>query len=78
MLPNFEGIEYLVNAGVDLNARDHCGKTPLAYWREPRGFESHWFQVWLVELLTNDRVYRQQRDKRAKISALLERSGAQL
>ena len=78
VVPHFEGIEYLVSAGVPLNARDQGGKTPLAYWREPRDIESHWFPVWLIERLTDDTDFRQQRDNRAKISALLERSRAQL
>jgi hypothetical protein len=70
--------EYLVNAGVPLNARDHRGKTPLAYWREPRDIETHWFRVWLIERLSDDDDFRQERDNRGKISALLERSGGQL
>jgi hypothetical protein len=78
VVPNLEGIEYLVNAGVPMNARDHRGKTPLAYWREPRDIESHWFRVRLIERLSDDAEFRQQRDNRAKVSALLERSGAQL
>ena len=78
VVPHFEGIEYLVNAGVPLNARDHSGKTPLAYWREPRDIESHWFRTWLIERLSDDAEFRRQRANRAKISALLERSGAQL
>ena len=75
---NFEGIEYLVHAGVPLGARDHTGKTPLAYWREPRDFETHWFRAWLNERLLGDAVVRRQRENRAKISALLECSGALL
>ena len=78
VVPKYEGIEYLVNAGVPLNARDHSGKTPLAYWREPRDIEIHWFRVWLIERLVDNPEFQQQRDNRAKISALLERSGAQL
>ena len=78
VVPKFEGIEYLVNAGVPLNARDQGGKTPLAYWREPRDIEIHWFRVWLIERLVYDPDFREQRDNRAKISALLEHSGAQL
>jgi ankyrin repeat protein len=78
VLPNFEGIEYLVRAGVPLNTRDHASKTPLAYWREPRDFEAHWFRVWLIERLVADPEFRQERENRAKISALLERSGALL
>jgi ankyrin repeat protein len=46
---NFNSIEYLVRAGIPLNARDQMGKTPLAYWRGPRDFETHWFRVWLIE-----------------------------
>ena len=76
--PKVEAIEYLIKAGVPLNTRDHGGKTQLAYWREPRDFEIHWFRVWLIERLVCDPNLRQQRDSRAKISALLERSGAQL
>jgi len=78
VVPNFEGIEYLVNAGVAINARDQGGKTPLAYWRKPRDVESHRFRVWLIERLVDNPEFREQRDNRAKISALLERSGAQL
>jgi ankyrin repeat protein len=75
---NFEGIEYLVRAGVPLNARDHAGKTPLSYWREPRDFEAHPFRVWLFERLSGASEFQQQRENRARISALLERSGALL
>jgi hypothetical protein len=62
VVPKFEGIEYLINAGLPLNARDHGGKTPLAYWRDPREFEIHWFRVWLIERLVYDPNLRQQRD----------------
>jgi ankyrin repeat protein len=75
---NIEGIEYLVRAGVPLNARDHQGKTPLSYWREPRDFETHWFVIWLFEKLSRDGELPRQRETRAKISSLLELSGAQL
>jgi ankyrin repeat protein len=78
VVPNFEGIEYLVRAGVPLNARDHAGRTPLAYWRELRDYEAHWFRKWLFERLSAGPGFRQQRENRAKISALLERSGALL
>src|SRR6266404_4823006 len=70
-----EGIEYLVRAGIPLNARDRWGKTPLAYWREPRDYEIHWFRVWLIERLSGD-FLRREREARAKISAFLARSGA--
>jgi hypothetical protein len=81
---NFEAVEYLVHAGVPLNARDHAGKTPLAYWRAPRDFETHWFRAWLIERLSArlsddaPEVFRHERENRAKISALLERLGALL
>lgn len=78
VVPNAAGIEYLIRAGVPLNARDHAGKTPLAYWHEPREFESHWFMVWLIDRLGDGSDFRQQRENRSKIFALLERSGALL
>jgi len=71
-----EGIEYLVRAGVPLNARDRWGKTPLAYWRESRDYEMHWFRAWLMERVTGDPDFRREREDRAKISAFLARSGA--
>lgn len=78
-VPEVDTIEYLIQAGVSLQARDAAGKTPLAYWREPRYFETHWFRAWLVERLSGDtNEFQRERDKRAKISALLERSGAAL
>jgi ankyrin repeat protein len=78
VVPPLEGIEYLLRSGVPLNARDASGKTPLAYWHEPRGFESHWFTTWLFERLGDDSYPQQQRENRTRISALLERSGALL
>ena len=71
-------LNILLRSGVPLNARDTSGKTPLAYWREPRDFEVHWFSTWLFERLGDDSYYQQQRENRANISALLERSGALL
>jgi hypothetical protein len=50
----------------------------MARHRWPIGVESHWFRAWLIERLSDDVEFRQQRDNRAKISALLDRSGAQL
>ena len=73
-----EEIEYLVRAGVPLNARDRWGKTPLAYWREPRDYEMHWFRVWLMERVTSDPDFQREREDRAKITALLAHSGAVL
>jgi len=78
VVANFAGIEYLVEAGVPLNARDHHGRTPLAYWREPRDIETRWFTVWVLDKLSSNTSFRRDRDNRAKISTLLERSGAQL
>jgi ankyrin repeat protein len=75
VVPSPEGIEYLVHSGVALNARDKAGKTPLAYWREPRDYENHWFTTWVFDRL-GDSGTGTQRENRAKISALLERSGA--
>src|SRR5437867_5053758 len=78
VVPPLEGIEYLVRAGVPLNARDRSDKTPLAYWREPRDYEVHWLRMWLMERLSGDSFLQRERENRAKISALLERSGALL
>jgi ankyrin repeat protein len=78
MVPGYESIEYLVHAGVPLNARDSSGRTPLAYWREPRDMERHWFRTWLIDRLVDDAEFRRQREDRARISQLLERAGAQL
>jgi ankyrin repeat protein len=71
-------IEYLIHAGIPLNARDHSGKTPLGYWREPREYEVHWFRTWVIERLIPDNDFPQQRQTRATISHLLERSGGVL
>jgi ankyrin repeat protein len=78
VIPPPEGIEYLIRAGIPLNARDRWGQTPLAYWREPREYEVHWFRIWLMERVTGDPVLEHERQDRAKISALLEGSGALL
>jgi hypothetical protein len=78
-VPGVETIEYLIQAGVPLQARDATGKTPLAYWRQPRDYEAHWFRAWLVERLSGDaNEFQREREQRAKISALLKRSGAAL
>jgi hypothetical protein len=74
----FAGVEYLVRTGVPVNARDRSGKTPLAYWREPRDFETHWLRQWLLSHLTDDPDFQRSHADRARISALLERSGATL
>ncbi len=76
MVPRPEAVEYLVRSGVALNARDSSGKTPLAYWKEPRDFETRWFTTWLFDQLSNDSFSQAQRADRGRISAFLERSGA--
>lgn len=76
VVPPLEGIEYLVHSGVPLNARDRAGKTPLAYWREPRDYETRWFTTWVFDRLSGDSATGTQRENRAKISAFLQRSGA--
>jgi ankyrin repeat protein len=76
--PSLAGVKYLINAGVPVNARDHRGETPLALWRKPREFETSWFTVWLIEHLSHDSDFQQQRENRANISALLAQSGAVL
>jgi hypothetical protein len=63
---------------VPLNVRDRAGLTPLAYWRQPRYYEEHWFQTWINERIFANEWAGQQRAARAKISTLLERSGAVL
>jgi hypothetical protein len=77
-VPPVEGVEYLIRSGVPLNARDRSGKTPLAYWREPREYERRWFTTWILERLTSDSPFRQERENRDKVSAVLDRSGASL
>jgi ankyrin repeat protein len=76
--PQLAGIEYLVRAGVPLDARDHSGKTPLDYWREPRYFETHWIQTWLLERIGGASHYERERESRAEVSHFLERAGAGL
>ena len=76
--PAPDGVEYLISAGVPLNARDAAGKTPLAYWREGRDYERHWFITWLFDRFGGDEEFRRQRENRARVSALLARSGAVL
>jgi ankyrin repeat protein len=78
VVPRLDGIEYLVRAGVPVNARDAQGRTPLSYWREPRDHEVHWFAYWLIDRLSGDSSEAKQRAGRAAISAYLEHSGATL
>jgi ankyrin repeat protein len=76
-VPNPDTIEYLIRAGVPVNGRDHAGKTPLAYWREPRDFEQGSTFLWILDHL-HGANWQQERERRANISQLLERSGATL
>jgi ankyrin repeat protein len=76
--PKPELIDYLIQAGVPLNARDAEGKTPLGYWREPRYFELHPVWCWLTDCLPSNQTVIEQQRMRIKISASLERSGAGL
>jgi ankyrin repeat protein len=76
--PKPELVGYLIKAGVPLNARDEDGKTPLAYWKEPRNFELHPVWCWLTDCLPNNETVLEQQRIRQEISALLERSGARL
>lgn len=69
-------IDYLVRAGLPVNARDNRGKTPRAYWQEPRDAEVHWFRTWLFDKLTGDSESRQVRAARAEITSILDRAGA--
>ncbi len=78
VVPPLEGIEYLVRAGVPLNARDRYGKTPPAYWREPHSHEIHWFWAWLLDRLSGGSIFRRDRENHAEISAFLEQAGATL
>ena len=39
---------------------------PLAYWRKPRDFETHWFRAWLIDRLGGDSEVQRQRENRAK------------
>jgi ankyrin repeat protein len=71
-------VDYLIKAGVPLNARDEDGKTPLAYWKEPRSFELHPVWCWLTDCLANNETVLEQQRIREEISTLLERSGARL
>ena len=71
--PKVEAIEYLIKAGVPLNTRDHGGKTQLAYWREPRDFEIHWFRAWLIERLVLRWGYRSEKDAETQLQACGQR-----
>lgn len=76
--PKPELIDFLIQAGVPLNARDAEGKTPLTYWKVPRYFEIHPFRCWLTDCLANNKTVLEQQRIRAETSALLERAGARL
>ena len=71
-VPAPEGIAYLLRAGVSKTARDKSGKTPVDYWRQPRHYESHWVQTWMIERLSDDPEFKRERENRSKIWKLLE------
>jgi ankyrin repeat protein len=73
-----EAIEYLIQAGVSLTARDHNGETPMTYWRKPRNYEKHWLQTWLLDRLSGGSAFRMERENRARVSAVLERTGIRM
>jgi len=76
-MPQTVAVEFLIRSGVPLNARDRNGRTPLAYWREPRDFEKHWVRAWLAERLIKGE-FSEQRSHRTAISRLLQYAGASL
>jgi ankyrin repeat protein len=76
--PKPDLVDYLIKSGVPLNARDEDGKTPLAYWKEPRDFEFHPIWCWITSCLPNDNTVFEQQRIREETSAVLERSGARL
>jgi len=76
--PKPELVDYLIQTGVPLNARDADGRTPLGYWRQPRDFELRPFWCWLTNCLRADEIVHDPQAARAKISRLLEQSGARL
>ena len=71
LVPRVETVEYLLRSGVPLHARDHAGKTPLDYWREPRQYQQHWFEAWLMDRLGGDEEFARERESAAKIAKLL-------
>lgn len=72
-------VEYLIGLGVPVNARDKAGKTPLAYWREPRFFENESTFEWLLSTVFGEAEYKKERRARqTRVSAILTRAGATL
>jgi len=79
MMPRLEGIEYLIHAGVPLNTPDSEGKTPLAYWQEPRYHEIFELRRWLINAVFGELDYvEQERKQRAEITKMLTDAGAKL
>lgn len=79
LMPRAEGVEYLIQAGVPLNAPDIDGKTPLAYWQEPRHHEIFELKRWLFYTVFGEPEFVQkEREQRAHISEMLANSGATL
>jgi ankyrin repeat protein len=74
--PKPELVDYLIQAGVPLNAHDADGKTPLTYWREPREFELHPIWCWITDCLPNNNTVIEQQRMRDEVTGLLERAGA--
>ena len=77
-MPQTVAVEFLIRSAVPVNARDRNGRTPLAYWREPRDFEKHWARAWLAERLSKGAEFPEQRSRRAAISRVLQDAGAGL
>jgi len=77
-MPYRAAVEFLIRSGVPVNARYGNGSTPLAYWREPRDFEKHWVRACLVERLSKDAEFPEQRGRRAATTRVLQDAGAAL
>lgn len=79
MMPRAEGVEYLIHAGVPLNALDKDGKTPLAHWREPRYHEIFEFRRWLFYTVFGEPGnLAKERKQRTEITEMLANAGATL
>jgi ankyrin repeat protein len=79
MLPRTESVEYLIQAGVPLAARDADGKTPLYYWQQPRDFEIVDWRTWIISAVLGERgAVQKLRKQRTKITEILTSAGATL